>query len=140
MSEKRFCPIQTLIMVAFIAIILAVLLPNYFHFLDERRNQRVVFQATSLQGAVNEYRLIYGTYPTDVQQLVKNNLLLADGLQNPFSGQWSLPNMDNLDPKLGELIYQFLDLNQDGLIEGYKITAYGKQYGELVPIANLHDN
>lgn len=137
MKKKRFCPIELSIVVFFSAIVLGVIVPNYISFQDGKRNQRVIDQAFSFRSAVEEYFLLYGNYPTNMSQLVKEKLLLADGLQNHFNGTKFLPKTDNTNPQLGEIVYQFLDVNKDGNIEAFVIIAYGKQFGELEPVAYL---
>ncbi len=138
-QEKRFCPIQILIIAFFVAIIIAILIPNYLSFQDNRHNQEVLAQAFSLKSAVEEYALMYQSYPFETPQLVKYNLLVAEGFKNPFNGNCYLPSMNN-DPKLGEIIYEPLDMDKNGSIESYSIIAYGKQYGELTPVAYLQNN
>ena len=139
-QEKRFCPIQILIVVFFIAIIMGVLVPNYFSFQDNRHNKVTLEQAFSLQSAVKEYALIYGTYPSNMSQLVRDNLLLASGFQNPFSRDYYLPKISDDHLKLGEVVYEPLNLDKDSFIEGYCIIAYGKEFGKVVSVAHLCGN
>jgi len=136
-KKKSFCPIETLIILCFVAIVMGVFVPNFIAFQDGRRNQAVIAQVFSLQSAVEEYFLLYGYYPTNMSQLVKERLLVADGLPNNFSGHRSLPSTDNTRPEFGQIVYQSLDANKDGQVEAYVITAYGKKFGKLTPIANL---
>lgn len=131
--------IEFFIVAGVVSILAFFAIPNFAAMQVSSRNDKVVYQALSLQQAVEEYYLIYQQYPANMLELVKANLLVAKGFENPFTGNFYLPSVNHDNYKLGEIVYQTIDINQDQKIESYRIIAYGKQYNDLSPVACLQE-
>jgi len=68
-TRKAFTMLELMIVIALIGVIMAYVGPKIAEMLSQRTEAEIKFKIANLKSSLNEYRLVFGSYPTTKQGL-----------------------------------------------------------------------
>ena len=103
-TEAGFTLIEIMIVVAIIAILGALVVPNFMGSLQESRAKAAGIEINNLQTALLQYNMRYGSYPTTeegLQKLLDEKIIQSkkDALLDPWGNpyQYRYPGQNDFD-------------------------------------------
>lgn len=116
-----FTIMELMIAIAIFAIISVVVVPNFFGYLERARVSRVKADLLVLKGAITQYNLAVGKWPSRLKDLVQAPADEKDKAKWPgnFLEKKELPE----DPWSNNYVYK---VNPVGTENPYELYSYGK--------------
>ncbi|MFH1429353.1 MAG: prepilin-type N-terminal cleavage/methylation domain-containing protein [Candidatus Margulisiibacteriota bacterium] len=133
--NKGFTLIELLIVIAIIGTLSTMMFPNFLSAQDKAKEVAVKSVALSIQNALENYNIDFGTYPlgsdtavSDLYQTLSTEGYLSRPPVNPFSGE-TYQTADSA----GKILYSY---NQTS--GRYQLSAYKRDgVTEIMAVSNL---
>ncbi|MFC1478468.1 type II secretion system protein [Candidatus Margulisiibacteriota bacterium] len=133
--NKGFTLVELLIVIAIIGTISTMMFPNFLHAQDKAKEVAVKSVALSMQNALENYNIDFGTYPAGTDTAVSDLYLTlsAEGYlsrppANPFSGE----DYQATDTA-GKVLYSY-----DQATGQYQLSAFKRDgVTEIMKVSNL---